>query len=1250
MSDTIRETSPMITPDSLRKINQTNKAFYEMHTKKNFGRTDVLGSQYSGTVENFGFEMLLEARKQKMEKPSLEGIFEINNYKYYFDLQYSNMIETYEQQGMLEAVLKKDVFLSNKEYRIKFVDCEDICIPRSESWGSLNDDTPSKVFKDNFIYTNSAPILIIRDIESDTTEEIELKLEVQMDYESDYYFYNGFSTQKFIESYEDGILITKQITNEDAELPFVWICVEIFKSLPPVDFIGNEPEGEPILTIGVDGHNVSHIYPCIYGRSSLPDYGVPGEWYISAYSELDGFIPERTDNNNSKISNIYYVFKPAEGSDIANEITFEEDYIKITLSDKVEWEITRDSMNSPYYAITPLSQFIETNGTSDPTMVLLESFDVKFSDEYLYYPYEGLCEEAESGVHIDIHSDLSDNSVPKKNGTIRSLGDFDGLPSYFQKFHGTSVHRSHVELYAIRDRLNRRTQKTTEKQTAAILLDSAMPQDELNVLDQEPAIIYQYDPDSYLYITDMDKVVSKKNVVSEITFNDENTFGNIHILSDANRLKFIYHGNRTFSLGSIEYDNELETARVYYVNNDSLKYVNNASLDDEDKKAPLTVARICDIPTEYEQLMHLHNKSATYLFDFKYVRTESSFDFDDLELIRNDRRFKVVMTPGPVGDQWIYDPSNRIPLPTKQDLIDCGYVRTDNIGNVNINISDSNFDIFTSGSGYDIGDTFYVLVGGVAYDGVVTSTILQGNVTGFDITVPDDSSVSVYNLDGVHTQLKTITTSSEYGNGFQLELSVSQNDINTHLPKANTVIPPTNLVAFAFDIFGNIFLYELQYDWTWKKICQVEGDEVRENVYDYSNRISVFNRDFNYAFFKYLLDNQYTADDAVFFDSLSYIDQDIIHDYPNARGHKGSSDKDDLSEYIVEKNMGNTYYKLDCYDSSDNGHFDLKTYSLKSLDGFETILPRFNLNNTVDYFNPSNRLLISHSDILNEKQPSLFTYSPIHDIAIDNRRIMTDVILANSYHVMTYNDYGSDIVNRSGRLESNVYYYPEYEFSDKYIDAKNEYMSMQRSELITFIRDTFGSGAEPFIYEDTEYAYSHDSLVEYIMMRYPMNGPYVKDGLKIHNYAGDQVIDPATQLPISKHPTGGVIPLTSEVIFTKVTADRLTEESEPVNIFIIEDVSFQGFTDDFKVYDENGVDVTSTAIIIWNHDKYIFRGEWIKLAKPVTEGYYNQYDRMFYYDDQYLDQIIPDTDITYCDISTGQYYKWNGVSYILIVF
>jgi hypothetical protein len=123
MSEPIRESSPMIGPDSLRKINQVNKAFFETHTKRNYGRADVYGSQYSGTVENFGFEMLLESRKLKMQKPSLQGVFAIDNYKYYFDLQYSNMIETFEQQGMLEAVLRKDVFLPNKEYKIRFEKC-----------------------------------------------------------------------------------------------------------------------------------------------------------------------------------------------------------------------------------------------------------------------------------------------------------------------------------------------------------------------------------------------------------------------------------------------------------------------------------------------------------------------------------------------------------------------------------------------------------------------------------------------------------------------------------------------------------------------------------------------------------------------------------------------------------------------------------------------------------------------------------------------------------------------------------------------------------------------------------------------------------------------------------------------------------------------------------------------------------------------------------------------------------------------
>lgn len=1241
MSDTIRESSPLISPDTLRKVNQVNGAFYDTHTKKNFGRTDVLGSQYSGTVVNFGFEMLLEARKLKMEKPSLKGVFGVNHYDYYFDLQYSNMIETYEQQGMLEAVLKKDVFLSNKEYRLRFEDCEDIFVPRSEGWGTLRYNEPPKVFKDKFIHTTTPPTLIIKDIETEAVEEISLALQVADGFDADYYFYNEMSTQRLIDTYEDGTLLTTPITNEDAGLPLVWICEEIFKSLPPVNFVGNTRiEGLPILTIGVDGHDVSHIYPLIYGQGSLPEQQVEGTWYLRAYSELDGFIPNGPSNNASKISSIVCIFRPTETAPpVECPITFEEDYIKITLSDKVEWSFNRDDLNSPYYAEVEMEQFFD-NGSEDSRTVLLEAFNIGFSDNYLFIPYEGLCEEAKSGVHIDILSDYSENSVPKKNGTIHSLGDYDGLPSYFKVMHDGPIHRSHVELYAIRDRLNRYTQKTMDKQTAGIILDTAMPQKELHELldDQEPAIVYQYDPDKYLFVTLEDKVISKKNVLTEITFNNENEFGNCNIPKDAKRPKFVYHGNRTLSLSSMEFDPELETARVYSVTNDPASYENNALV--EDKKAPRTLARICDIPTSYEQLMHIPNVAATYLFDKKYVRMGANFYNEDMSRLLNREGIVVPV----INDTWLF--ANSYSLPTKNELVDAGYVRTVNIFDTNIGIDSTNFNISTGGSDYEVGDKFYVLVGGKAYDGEVT-VVSSGVVSEISMDIADDATVSVYNVEGTHTLLSTTTTESENGTGLRIELEMSQSDIDDHTPSEDDTFAPNNIVSFAFDMFGNIFMYELQSDWTWESICQVSGIAIVDNLYDRNQTQT--KRTFDYCFFKFVLDNIYRADESIFFNQNANIEESVYTDYPEAQGHKGSTDQDDLSRYIIGQNNPNTYYRLILTSDDDGGHFDLKTSGLKSLDGYEAMLPQFNRNNTLDYYNPANRFIVSNSTTLNNIQPSMFVYSPLHDKMFDPTacEISSDRVLAKITHSTTIKDYGTDFVDSAGRLKWNVYYYPEYEFTEDYKLLKNTLSTYQRSELITYIREHFGSNAEPFVYEDTEYRYTSEMLIEYIMARYPFDAPYVKDGLKVYGCKGDKVTNNGEY--VGKPTTGAVVPLTAEVVETSVTVDDRQQDSELVNIFIIDDELFEGFDQTFRVFDINDNDITSTAIIIWRGDKYIFRNdEWIKLQKAVVDGYYNTIDRMFYKDAQYTDQIIPDTDIIYHDITTGQYYKWNGSNYVLI--
>ena len=58
----MKQDTSMLTPDGLRKTLQLNNSFFDTHTKKNFGRGDINGSEFSGTVENFGFEMLMETR------------------------------------------------------------------------------------------------------------------------------------------------------------------------------------------------------------------------------------------------------------------------------------------------------------------------------------------------------------------------------------------------------------------------------------------------------------------------------------------------------------------------------------------------------------------------------------------------------------------------------------------------------------------------------------------------------------------------------------------------------------------------------------------------------------------------------------------------------------------------------------------------------------------------------------------------------------------------------------------------------------------------------------------------------------------------------------------------------------------------------------------------------------------------------------------------------------------------------------
>ena len=69
--------TPLITPDSARKVFQLMNRLFDGYTKKNCGHEDIDGLQYAGTVNNFGSEIYFESRKMRMDKPPIQSLLTI---------------------------------------------------------------------------------------------------------------------------------------------------------------------------------------------------------------------------------------------------------------------------------------------------------------------------------------------------------------------------------------------------------------------------------------------------------------------------------------------------------------------------------------------------------------------------------------------------------------------------------------------------------------------------------------------------------------------------------------------------------------------------------------------------------------------------------------------------------------------------------------------------------------------------------------------------------------------------------------------------------------------------------------------------------------------------------------------------------------------------------------------------------------------------------------------------------------------
>lgn len=1204
-NESIKEVSPFMTPDSLRATLKSLKHFNDLHTKRYQSYEDVKGSKYVGTVENFGDELLIESRKLLMDKPPLKSLFSINTFTEYFNIEYSDLIDTYSQQNMLVAILKTDALVSTHNYHIEYTDCELDVVYRSESWGTYDEKISPTVIRDSFYKTTTPPVLVIENpaLHIEPTR-IPLKLEVNDVSQTTYFMHYDTTTEDMYDAKPtpgaDGkYSFSIDINKNQSGLPFVWMTNDVFLTFPNIDLC-YVYEGFtstcPPLSLGTDGQNITKVFPYT-DPSCLPDDSI-NDWMMYAIPMGDLIKDDIKENLSMTISQI----------EITNgvesiKVHYDLSVAKISLID-CGWELYEDEERGLIAKIS-LSKFANN---ALPNKVPTAAMIVHFDDVAL--KYEGERNSVTSGIHVDAGTDYTNHSVIKYDGIVHNLDGFDGLPSYFGNLLSREIHRSHVEVYTIRNRIHDINEQTHEKQTAALILDSAIPQKELHKLGKDVPIVIRYVASSQKYET-VGEPPSVNNSLSEITYVDNNKFGNINIFGQYKLPQFIYHGNRTFSTGTGELDPELEYGRVYIISNDPIAYSNNGSNESEYHKSSRTFARICDIPTDYGQLIHVKHIAPTVVFDDKYTPSEVGYTKEDKEYLYNGlfslyAYFNTGESIPHNTHKLIFKKTENLDSYLTYPYLKSEYLKYAKLS-LPVKISNSlnvTFEIQNNGTGYAVGDTFYFLIGGRAFDCTVDTVSGNGLVTAFSI-VTDISAIEIpqSNLDGPVTIFKTVTTSSVNGKGLQIKLTVNPSYWDSIQPTREDDVPD-GLFAFKYDEFDNIWIWEFNVTThKWEQKVQVTGEPVTHNYYDLNNRYSRTDRTLkNVMMYNFLnsqnkIDETYANDPMCLNKTLSN-DVEVIHQ-TRILDHDYNPNRNN-AESITMMNKNGGIYLTKEGEESNQMDVTMVNYNIPHNGTDKTnsvLLPMLHNVNTIEYYNKSNKFMVSSVD---GYQPSLILYSPTRSFMTKTPNISTseNVKLTTDEYPITYydalsNDTDNSWILRDGTTTSTIYEYNEFDPDPIYNTICENVDKKDESELLSML-DEFG-------YDHSSLNYDIDTLRAYVKrVCYDgsVNPVYKKnDIVKVRDINETVMTRKNNHVePVGKQQRGAYINVSDEEYNVSVSIDKSEAYGIPLYFFVIEDTDVSVIPSSYRVTDACGNDISEYSVLILDHIRYVFRNNtWVPI-------------------------------------------------------
>lgn len=1225
--------SPFVGMDALRAFNKINKSLFDVHTKRYAGFTDEKGIQYEGTVENFGSEILIEPRKLLLDKLPIGDIFTKDTMSFYFDIDYSGYINTYDQQNMLCAKLKKDVLLSDREYFIEFNNVEKIYIPRSKSSSDPN------VYRDVYYVTSTPPKMLIR--YENTTESIDLQLiDNTSSHTTKYYFHYGDDTEDLIDEIDEDyhIILTKALSYKTIGFAFIWITCDALKTLPDIGLVNNEYYNDlPLLTIGNNGHDGANRYagmtyggdalviPYMNGDRSI-DITFPYKWFIKVIPSDDTAYtlnPKDLINYSSEIKEIHFL-KYDDERDLPNEtpdvdicITYDHTYSKMMLYaddlDDSYWSFrkpeegeydydSREYMNH-VYGYAKLTVF-QSNSSISSENILKAGFSIAFDEKYHFFNEDYLL-NTYTGIHIDNTSGSNENGINTKYGTIHDLGDFDGLPPYFKYMIDKSVRRSHVEMYSIRDKQDDVNQTILDKQVAGILIDSAMPKMTSPEMPENAnvSIVYNYTPtheNEMEYITD-DFVppINSRNYLSEITYHDIETYGNINNPEFKDEPQFIYHGNGIFSLDIVDDLNPIdEYGRVFIISNDDAIYVNNAT--SENPKAALTFARICDIPTNYSQLIGIHGLVPIFVIDDDYVRTECDFTVIDKDIIYNLTGLdhwlgnKTAVYPGHTYSFPIVFPNTvmGIPLETCFQMIFPKYKNIN--GMIPINFTTSlDFNV-SSIIGYSNNSRLRIYIGGYGIDFIVDTNILTVDTE----SIPNDASIprTTFDSNGILIAETHLIEGSFSGINPAVITITVKSSVWTSTEMYTDGMLDTGF-AFRFDGDDNIWCLNLDdhdtyYSFSYNQ--KLTGEDLYTNRYDAhmnndSDKVSVA--------FMYNTINPIGNTVSLISDiQTNQINTVITHDQ-DVSGNVDYSYQ--LNQSIL--NNQDSFYVIHKEDAGNHTAISVENCHMTD-DGLYTLQHPMDCDiNLSEYTNKTNKLRMTDT---NKLQPSLIVYDPTcntvntydTDIDICNMKVISNTrnrefsdVLTNEFY------YGTD-------AKYNIYRYNEFD-DTLIINYKKRLATYSRESLLEIISEQFSDSSIIINPDD----YTDNELINYIIQNtytYNINGSYYTDNPNSTVYRRNNVSlfaikdSSLTDMDFS----GDVINITDEVFDERIKVNESDAMAVPLFIYRIDideeigkDENFEGF----RMYDEEGNDISKYCLLIINMKKYVAHIEsgtitWIK--------------------------------------------------------